>query len=100
MVLSKDTVYDVKAHVEKGTEEYVEITAKNDFFIFGEKNKDHKITLDFLPNQVCAPVYKGNVVGKFVVYKEGIKVGEVPAVAVKDVLKLTVFDIAKSISLA
>ena len=100
LVLSKDTVYDVKAHVEKGKEEYVEITAKNDFFIFGEKNKDHKITLDFLPNQVCAPVYKGNVVGKFVVYKEGIKVGEVPAVAVKDVLKLTVFDIAKSISLA
>ena len=40
LVLSKDAVYDVKAHVEKGKEEYVEITAKNNFYIFGEKNND------------------------------------------------------------
>lgn len=100
MVLNKDNIYEVKAHVEKGKEEYVEIAPKNNFFVFGERNKDQKITLDFIPNKVCAPVYKGDQIGKFIIYKEGVSIGEVPAIAVTDVLKITVFDIIKSITAA
>lgn len=100
MVLNKDNIYEVKAHVEKGKEEYVEIAPKDNFFVFGERNKDQKITLDFIPNKVCAPVYKGDPIGKFIIYKEGVSIGEVPAIAVTDVLKITVFDIIKSITAA
>ena len=100
MVLNKDSIYEVKAHVEKGKEEYVEIAPKDNFFVFGERNKDQKITLDFIPNKVCAPVYKGDPIGKFIIYKEGVSIGEVTAIAVTDVLKITVFDIIKSITAA
>ena len=100
MVLNKDNIYEVKAHVEKGKEEYVEIAKKDNFFVFGERNKDQKITLDFIPNKVCAPVYKGDPIGKFIIYKEGVSIGEVTAIAVTDVLKITVFDIIKSITAA
>lgn len=100
MVLNKDNIYEVKAHVEKGKEEYVEIAPKDNFFVFGERNKDQKITLDFIPNKVCAPVYKGDPIGKFIIYKEGVSIGEVTAIAVTDVLKITVFDIIKSITAA
>ena len=85
--LYKSEYVDVSA----GVEEKVEIAPKNNFYVFCKKGEKDDIYLEQTLNKVCAPIKKGEVVGKITVYKNGVEVGYVDLVSTKDVEKLNFF---------
>ena len=98
-VLSKGEVYELKAKVEKGEENYVEIVPESDFSVVGKKNVNENITVDFEPLKIIAPVKKGDYIGKFTIYKNNVKIAEVKALANQEVNKESIFDVMKNIAI-
>ncbi|MBQ7408297.1 MAG: D-alanyl-D-alanine carboxypeptidase [Clostridia bacterium] len=98
-VLSKGSEYDVKVKVASGKTDYVKIGAQRDFYVFGYKNDDDKITVEFEVNQIVkAPVNEGDVLGKFYVYKKGVLVGEVDAVSLENIDQMQFLDYVNKIA--
>ena len=61
--------------------------------VFGRKNQKDDIKIEFTPNQkIKAPLYEGDEVGRFTVYKDGVKFGEVAAVSAQNIAEKTYFD--------
>lgn len=99
-VLSCDTDLDLKVQVLNAKEDWVFIRPQNDFNVFGKKNTQENITIDFEPkNKLFAPLKKGDVVGKLIVYKDSVKIGEVNAVSSIDVEKMTYWDYVKNLAI-
>ena len=71
--------------------EKVEIVPKNNFYVFCKKGEKEDIYLEQSLNKVCAPIKKGEVVGKITVFKNGVEAGYVDLVCGSDVEKLNFF---------
>ena len=90
-------VVDVNAYqnefvkVSNGVEKQVEIKPKNNFYVFSKKGEQDDIYLEQTLNKVCAPLKKGEKVGEITIYKNGVEVGKVDLVSLKDVKKLNFF---------
>ena len=89
----------VKVKIEKGKDDNVEIISKEDVFILTKRDEKAKITIDFSPLDVKAPLKKGDEVGNLKVFKDGIEYKTVKAVLNCDVDKKTYFDYIKDIGL-
>ncbi len=89
---------DVGVKVEKGRKDTVTIIPEKNLTVFVKKNNKGKITVDFKPYSLSAPVKKGEEVGELIVYHDNVEYGKVKAVAFEDIDKKTYFDYIKDIS--
>lgn len=80
--------------VVKGRKENVPVCAKNEFsYLTSKGNKNACETEIILPEEIKAPVTKGQVVGNMVFRAEGEEIGEVELVAGEDINKKSFTDI-------
>lgn len=92
-VLDKDVPAEVKVKVTGGKIATAKIKPQNSLCVFGRKNQKDDIKIEFTPNQkIKAPLYEGDEVGRFTVYKDGVKFGEVAAVSAQNIAEKTYFD--------
>ena len=69
------------------------------YYIFGKKNYNEKVTIDFEPfSKVKAPIKKGDNVGVFKVYKNNVLIAEINALACENLDKKGILDYAKDIA--
>ena len=92
-VLDKDVPAEVKVKVTGGKIAKAKIKPQKSLCVFGRKNQKDDIKIEFAPNQkIKAPLYEGDEVGRFTVYKDGVKFGEVAAVSAQNIAEKTYFD--------
>ena len=96
-VLDQTKPYEVKAKVAHGKNEFVEVVAQKDFSIIGKRNSKDQIEIELISNNLKAPVKKGEVIGTFKVYNNGVLVGQINALANETVLRESILDILKKI---
>ncbi|MBR1677615.1 MAG: D-alanyl-D-alanine carboxypeptidase [Clostridia bacterium] len=99
MVVDSSKPLDITVSIENGREDKVPVRPLNDIYIFSERNKKDKITVDFVPEKkIVAPIKEGDVVGKLTVFKDNIEFSSVDVVSLSDIDKKTYFDYIKDIS--
>ncbi len=100
IVLSAMQPSDLNVLVENGKDDRVEIVPEKNYYIFGLKNKKENVKIDLALNEkkVKAPISKGAILGKYSIYKDGILLDQINAVANNSVEKKTYFDVIKDIS--
>lgn len=79
--------------VNKGNIEEIEAVIENGFSYLKEKSDNSKVEESVIMNEkICAPLKKGDVVGKILYKVDGKEVGTSNVIASKDVEKATLFE--------
>ena len=99
MVVDSAKPLDVTVRVERGDIAEAKIIPERDSFVFMKNNDNDKITIDFSPSGVTAPLKSGDFVGELIVFKNNIECDRVRVVSLEDIDKKTYFDYIKDISL-
>ena len=99
--LDKNVPLDEKVQVRGGKQSHAEVSPQKDFFVFGRKNEKEDIKIEFKANEnIKAPLNAGDETGVIIVYKNGIKIGEIKAVSFKNVNGKTYYDYITDITAA
>ena len=97
-IVDCDKPLDIKVDVLNGKTDKLSVIAEKSLYLFCQKNQKRAIELSFEPNEkVCAPIVKGNVVGKLVAYENGVEIDCVNVLANQTILEKTYFDNVKNI---
>lgn len=98
-IMTKDEEYDVKVRTKNGKKDYVAVGAEKSFYVFGKKTEKENIKIDFLADKIAkAPVEKGDILGKFEIYKDNVLIGEINAVSLENIDKLKFSDYVNRIA--
>ncbi len=97
MVVDSSKPLDVEVKVEKSKKDNISVAPKEDVFIFSQRNAKENVTIDFSPSKVCAPVKKGDVIGKLKIFKNNVEYKTVDVISLEDVEQKTYFDYIKDI---
>ncbi|MBQ9782298.1 MAG: D-alanyl-D-alanine carboxypeptidase [Clostridia bacterium] len=97
LVVDSTKPLNIKVKIEKSKDGEVEVIPKSDVFIFSKRNEKDKITIDFSPYKVKAPLKKDDEVGELKVFKDGVEYKTVKVVLNCDVNKKTYFDYIKDV---
>ncbi len=98
LVIDDKKPLDVNITVKSGKKTNLTVLAENPLFIFAKKGEKVSVEVNFEPlTNVKAPVLKGDIVGKLVVYKDAKEIGIVNVIAGEDILEQTYFDCVKDI---
>lgn len=92
MVVDSSKPLEIKVNVKKSKDEHIKVKASNDVFIFSEKNKNEKITIDFKPLSVSAPLKENEQVGELIIFKDNVEYKRVKVVTINSVEEKTYFD--------
>lgn len=98
LVVDSKKPLDLDVKIEKGKAEKVEIIPKDDVYIFSKRNEKAKITIDFTPYKVKAPLKKGEEVGELKIFKDGVEYKTVKVCVNCDVDRKTYFDYIKDVA--
>ncbi|MBO4262159.1 MAG: D-alanyl-D-alanine carboxypeptidase, partial [Clostridia bacterium] len=98
MVVDCEKPLDIAVNVSRGKQKSVKVIPEENVYIFSQRNKKDAVDIDFVPEQAVAPVLKGDVVGRLVVYKDNVEYASVNVLACEDVEKKTYFDYIKDVS--
>lgn len=97
-LLTQNEVLNVNIPIVGGRTDIVNVAAQNDFYIISKVGDNKDIELKYeLPSELKAPVKMGDVLGKIVILKKGVVMGEVPVVALNEIDKQTYGDIINKI---
>lgn len=100
-ILSTKNAYEHQTNVECGKKSTVTIFPERDFYVFGKKNVDEKVTVEYhQPDKIKAPIKKGEKIGEFILYKNGKELATINALAGEDIDKWSFFDYLKEIASA
>ncbi len=97
-IIDKSTTLDKQITVKKGKEIFAELVPENDFYLLIQKGKNSEYELRYeLPEEVEAPIDKGQVLGKIIVLKNGVVAGEVNVVSANSIVKQNFRDVLNKI---
>ena len=98
LIIDNKKPLDVKLNVENGKVDKISVKPDKPFFVFSIKGEKNSYDIDFIPNKkVCAPLKKGECVGKLEIYQDSILIGSVNVVSMDNVEKEGYFDIITKI---
>lgn len=93
LIIDNNNPLEINVNVESGKKDTVEVVAENPFYIFSEKNEKRAVEIDFVPfEQIKAPVYKGDIVGKLVIYENNTEIASINVIANEEIAEATYFD--------
>ena len=97
-ILDSDTPLDVNVDVKKGKEKTVDVLPSEGYSAFMKRNEKCEYSYDFTPfDNVVAPIEKGDEIGEIVVYKGGVEVARIKAVAASSVQRKSFLDSVKEV---
>ena len=98
-VLTNNEASDYQAEVSGGKKGFVSVAPEENVYVFGRKNEKENIKIHCILNDdIKAPLKKGDVIGKFIVYKDNVKFAEKNAVCFEGVERKTYGDYLKEIT--
>ena len=98
LLIDSSKPLDLTVEVPDGKKDTVSVVAARSVYLFSSKHVQRSVEIDFQPSEnLKAPVYKGDIVGKLIVYENGIEIDSVDVVSVEDILEKTYFDYIKDI---
>lgn len=93
MIVDSKVTLDKTVKIEKGKERNLLAVPCEDYYSFCKKSEKENFEIEYsLVEKVKAPIKKGDIVGTISVFKDGVEVAKINAVAVKDVEKKNFFD--------
>ncbi len=82
-----------------GKKDKLEVVAEKPVYLFSNKNEKRSVEINFEPeSKVLAPINKGDVVGKLLVYENNVQIACVNVLANECVAEKTYFDVIKDIA--
>ncbi len=80
-IIDSSVPLNEKISISSGKKEEIEVTAKENFYVFSKKNakENIEVTNEFLT--LKAPIEKGETVGTSTIFKDGVEIGKVDLVA-------------------
>lgn len=98
MLVDSSKPISVKARVQNGKEDCVEVIPEIDYFVFGKKDEKCDYRMEFVPNEKNkAPIKKGDCVGTLTVYCNGKNMTTINCLANSNVDKKVYFDYLSSV---
>lgn len=91
-IVDEKTPLEVKVPISGGKIAEAEIFAKDPIFVFTKKSNKRAFEFSYEINEICAPAQSGDVVGKVIVYENGVELARVDAVLREDVERANLFD--------
>ncbi len=98
IVLDETVNLSDRVAVIGGKKEQLCVKPERNCAVFTKKGEKPDITLNYLPQSVCAPVKKGDNAGKIEVYKYGVLYDTVSIVAAEECEKASYFDNVRKIA--
>lgn len=93
LLIDDKTPLEIPVEIKGGKQESVSVFAEKAVFLFSKKGQERSVEIDFKANQnIKAPVFKGDVLGKLTVYENGVEIASVNAVASETILRATYLD--------
>ncbi len=93
LIIDNSVPLEYNVYILGGKKESVSVCAENPVYFFLKKNEKISVEINFVPNEkVKAPVEKGDVVGKIIVYENGVEIASVNALSSECVQKESYFD--------
>lgn len=93
-VVDKDVVLPQEIAVKGGKSSTAQLVAEKDFYVVNRRGNSENIELRYeIQDVVKAPVTKGCNVGKIVILKKGVVIGEVAVIVKDDVVKQSYGDV-------
>jgi D-alanyl-D-alanine carboxypeptidase (penicillin-binding protein 5/6) len=85
---------DFTVDVRGANNEKLQVCAQNDIIIFSRKDVKRSFEYDFIPStaKFKAPINKNDILGKLVIYENGIEVASVNVIALNDVKECSYLD--------
>ncbi len=81
-VIDNSLPLDLTINIENGKQQSLPIIAEKSFYILTKKGEKTALEVDFEPIDIVkAPINKGEIVGKLVVYKDAIEIGSINVLA-------------------
>ena len=99
LVVDSKKPLNIKVTVERVNQKEIEILPKDDVYILSKRDDKSKITIDFSPFKIKAPLKKGDEVGELKVFKDGVEYKSVTVITNCDVDKKAYFDYIKDIAI-
>jgi len=96
-VVDKEQVMEQIAKVSRGKQEGVQVMPASDWFVFGKKSSNDKITQQIKIDTVQAPVKKGDKVGQIVILSNGAEIASVDIVALQDIQECGYLDMLQKV---
>jgi len=94
MIIDDKKPLELNVEVKGGKSKSISVKAENPVFLLSLKNEKRSVDIEFLPlTEVVAPVKEGDVVGKVMVYENGVEIATVNIVSLENVDKCTYFDV-------
>ncbi len=91
LVLQKDNVV-CKINLNNSKTESLNVGVSENFYWSLPKGDKAKFSYEFISNNLTAPISKGDKVGEFVIYKNGVEIKKISAVALENAYKATFID--------
>ena len=97
LVVDSKKPLDIKVKIENSKAETIDVIPTNDVYIFCKKDEKVKISIDFSPFEVKAPLKKGDEVGELKIFYNGVEYASVKVALNCNVDKKTYFDYIKDV---
>ena len=99
LIIDDKKPLNLTANIKNGKEEKISVKAEKPYFEFCKKGEKIALDIDYhIDDNLKAPVYEGQTVGKISIYKDSVLVKEINIVSLDSVLKKGFSDNLKSIA--
>ncbi len=98
LIIDNEKPLDIKVEIKGGKKDSLQVFAEKPLYIFSRRDTKRAIEINFEPiNKICAPISKGEIVGKLIIYENGIEINSVNVLSGENIYKKTYFDIIQDI---
>ncbi len=98
-IIDSSSPLDITVNVVGGKTKNLQVCPKNSLYIFAHKNDKKAVEIDFLPlEKIKAPVNKGEIVGKLVIYDNSKEILSTEVIANENIEKETYFDVLRNVT--
>lgn len=93
-IVDKNEKLNLDVKISGGKKEKLTVKPSNSLYIFTPKNEKRAIEIDFIPlKKIVAPINKGTIVGKLVVYENSKEILSTNVISDEKIEKETYFDV-------
>ena len=92
-IVSADKPLNLSVSVLGAKENYVEVVAEKDLFLFSRKNTERSVEINFICyDKIKAPLKKGEVVGELQIFENNVLINTIKVITNNDVNEKSYFD--------
>lgn len=93
IIIDNSKPLNVEFELKNGKKDKIVVYAEESFSLFGKKNKNRSLDIQFVPNnELKAPINQNDLVGIIEIFEDGIKIKEINILSAENVSKKSYLD--------